>query len=70
MSDSKTNGGLGNRELSHMNKPFVAKIGWKILSESQCLLFHLLKAKYFPGTDFLYALKHFFFLSYIWESTL
>ncbi|KAL8100316.1 hypothetical protein AgCh_032534 [Apium graveolens] len=51
----KRNGGLGVRNLKKFNLAMLAKQGWRILNESNTLVAAIMKAKYFPTTDFLSA---------------
>lgn len=39
-------GGLGLRRLEEMNKAFIAKLGWRLLQNEDCLWTQVLKAKY------------------------
>ncbi|CAN1223503.1 Uncharacterized mitochondrial protein AtMg00310 [Linum perenne] len=51
----KFEGGLGFRELQHFNIAFLAKQGWKIISEPESLLAQVFKGKYFHDSSFLLA---------------
>lgn len=42
----KDNGGLGIRRLRDMNKAFMAKLGWKLLTKQDKLWVHVFRAKY------------------------
>lgn len=67
--ENKFEGGLGLRDLYFMNEAFLAKIGWKLLTEHDSLVSQFLKAKYFPSTEFLRAARG-LFPSLFWESIL
>ncbi|XP_074278317.1 uncharacterized protein LOC141601910 [Silene latifolia] len=43
---SKVNGGLGIRNVGCVNQSLLAKIGWKIISNTDCLLSRVLGSKY------------------------
>ncbi|GLT78653.1 hypothetical protein SLA2020_501810 [Shorea laevis] len=51
----KSFGGLGVRSTSFMNQAFLAKLGWRILTEPDALWVQVVKAKYFPNCGFLEA---------------
>lgn len=55
LSVSKFGGGLGVKSLGIFNKAMLAKQGWRILNEENPLVSKILKAKYFPKSDFLNA---------------
>ncbi|XP_012435546.1 uncharacterized protein LOC105762197 [Gossypium raimondii] len=48
-------GGLGFKNLYLFNKALLVKQVWRILSQPQCLLAKVLKARYFPFSDVLTA---------------
>ncbi|XP_043692867.1 uncharacterized mitochondrial protein AtMg00310-like [Telopea speciosissima] len=52
---SKENGGLGFRDSSLHNSALLSKMAWRLWSDPNSLLFHFLKAIYFPHNDFLDA---------------
>ncbi|KAJ8765399.1 hypothetical protein K2173_012096 [Erythroxylum novogranatense] len=47
--------GLGYRELRHFNLALLAKQGWRILKFPNSIVSSILKARYFPYTDFISA---------------
>ncbi|XP_026419708.1 uncharacterized protein LOC113315662 [Papaver somniferum] len=51
----KAEGGLGFRKAELNNLATLARNAWRILENPNCLLATVLKAKYFPKTDFLNA---------------
>lgn len=51
----KSLGGLGFRNMEAFNLSMLGKQGWKLMHDSNSLLAHTLKAKYFPRRDFLEA---------------
>ncbi|KAH1107357.1 hypothetical protein J1N35_011125 [Gossypium stocksii] len=51
----KENGGLGFRNLSQFNVVLLAKQGWRLISYPSSLLARVLKAKYYPRSNFLKA---------------
>ncbi|KAA3454784.1 reverse transcriptase [Gossypium australe] len=52
---SKERGGMGFRRLDHFNIALLAKQGWRIINYPNSLLSQVLKAKYFPNSDFTNA---------------
>lgn len=63
----KKEGGLGFRNLKAFNLALLAKQGWRLQTNTRSLVNRVLKARYFPHTDFLQAelgLKP----SYAWRS--
>ncbi|KAA3479130.1 reverse transcriptase [Gossypium australe] len=52
---SKEKWGLGFRKLDQYNIALLAKQGWRLFNYSNSLLAQVLKAKYYPNSDFLHA---------------
>ena len=55
MCNSKSNGGLGFRNLKAFNLAMLAKQAWRILTNLSSLVTRVLKARYFPMGDILNA---------------
>ena len=51
----KIEGGMGFKDLHHFNIAMLAKQGWRLMQNQDSLLFHCLKARYFPRSHFLEA---------------
>ncbi|WCJ29809.1 Retrovirus-related Pol polyprotein from type-1 retrotransposable element R2 [Euphorbia peplus] len=51
----KCQGGLGFRWLESFNLAFLAKQGWRLLTQPDSLCARILKAKYYPNSTFLRA---------------
>ncbi|XP_056842864.1 uncharacterized protein LOC130495483 [Raphanus sativus] len=51
----KAVGGLGLRDFEKFNEALLAKIGWRLLKQPDCLLGKVLKGKYFPDSTILLA---------------
>ncbi|KAA3471265.1 reverse transcriptase [Gossypium australe] len=51
----KKKGGLGFKNLSMFNTTLLAKQGWKIITQPNCLFARVMKVKYFPKREFLSA---------------
>lgn len=54
---AKKVGGLGFRDLSNFNLALLAKQSWRIILNPEAAWVKILKARYFPTTDFLHATK-------------
>lgn len=67
LCDVKEAGGLGVKNLQQFNIAMLAKQGWRLLNDSNPLVTSIIKAKYFPKTDFLNA-KLGDNPSYMWRS--
>jgi hypothetical protein len=55
MSISKSNRGLGFRDLAVFNKALLAKQGLRISTNSNSLVARFLKDKYYPSKEFMAA---------------
>ncbi|KAA3453717.1 reverse transcriptase [Gossypium australe] len=64
---SKFDGGLGFKKLFLFNKALLAKQVRRVLTQPQCLLARVLKARYFPFSDIL-ATKIGSYPSFTWRS--
>lgn len=69
LSKSKMVGGLGVKSLSIFNVSMLAKQGWRLINKCNPLVSAIMKAKYYPKTDFLNA-EMGGSPSYIWRSML
>ncbi|KAL8107899.1 hypothetical protein AgCh_024343 [Apium graveolens] len=65
----KEAGGLGFKDLRSFNVAMLAKQGWRLLNNENPRVTNILKARYFPNTDFLNA-KLGDNPSYMWRSIL
>lgn len=65
----KNVGGMGFKNLTHFNHSLLAKQGWRILMFPDSLVAQVLKARYFPNSDFLNAVE-LPGMSYSWRSIL
>ncbi|MCH90379.1 putative ribonuclease H protein, partial [Trifolium medium] len=63
----KKAGGLGFRDLQAFNTALLAKQGWRLITEPTSLVATVLKAKYFPNSQFLQA-KQGHRSSFSWQS--
>lgn len=64
---SQTGGGLGFKSLRSFNVSMLAKQGWRLVNNVNPLVTRLMKAKYFPQSDFLNATMG-ANPSYVWRS--
>jgi hypothetical protein len=55
MGQSKSNGGLGFRDLVLFNQALLAKQGWRLIQHPHSLSSRIIKAKYHPNSHFLDA---------------
>jgi ribonuclease HI len=69
MGKTKTNGGMGFRDIHSFNKALLAKQGWRLMQESSSLAGRILKAKYYKSCSFLEAKKESRSL-FAWQSIL
>ena len=60
---------MGFRDFEHFNLALLGKQGWRIIQNPQSLAAQVLKAKYFPTSEFLSA-KSRPQDSYVWKSFL
>ncbi|XP_019163544.1 PREDICTED: uncharacterized protein LOC109159890 [Ipomoea nil] len=65
----KVQGGLGFKGLSKFNLALLAKQGWRLLTQPSSLAARIIKARYYPQSDFLEA-KIGANQSYSWRSVL
>lgn len=69
MTLSKSEGGLGFRNLYHFNMAMLARQAWRLLNNPEALCSRVLSAKYFPEGQILKA-KPIRGMSYTWRSIL
>ncbi|XVE99405.1 hypothetical protein REPUB_Repub03eG0195400 [Reevesia pubescens] len=65
----KERGGLNVRDIRKTNLAYLAKLGWKIINDSDSLWVELLEKKYLKAEDFL-SVKQKSIYSYTWRSIL
>lgn len=66
---SKNKGGMGFCDMEVFNLTLLARQGWRLINDNNSLLSRMLKARYFPRSDFIGA-KIGFQPSYAWRSLL
>ncbi|XP_008227636.1 PREDICTED: uncharacterized protein LOC103327128 [Prunus mume] len=69
MCQHKSDGGLGFKELTSFNQALLCKQGWRLLEFPYSLISRMLKARYFPQSDFLAASSG-SLPSFTWQSLL
>lgn len=69
LCDVKEVGGLGFKNLTDFNVAMLAKQAWRLVNNTNPLVSQLMKAKYYPKTDFLNASLG-ANPSYVWRSIL
>lgn len=55
MCITKAKGGMDFKDLSKFNLALLAKQGWKIITQWNCLFARVMKPKYIPKGDFMSA---------------
>ena len=55
LCEPKCNGGMGFKQLKQFNLALLAKQGWRLQTNQNSLVYHVLKARYFPQCDFIEA---------------
>ncbi|KAG8653739.1 hypothetical protein MANES_05G055002v8 [Manihot esculenta] len=69
MCGRKSEGGMGFWDLASFNTALLGKQGWRLLVDTNSLLYRVLKAKYFPNGNFLSARLGSNY-SFVWKSIL
>lgn len=67
LCDEKENGGLGFKDMHQFNIAMLAKQGWRLLNDDNPFVTSIMRARYFPNTDYLNA-KLGDNPSYMWRS--
>jgi hypothetical protein len=57
LTDPKTEGGMGFRDMNLFNQAMLGKQGWRLLDRPNALCSRVLKGKYYPNTNFLAATR-------------
>ncbi|XP_019091167.1 PREDICTED: uncharacterized protein LOC104744108 [Camelina sativa] len=57
MARSKSESGMGFRDIEHFNLALLGKQVWRIMQHPYCLMAWMLKARYFSDTNILNATK-------------
>ena len=68
-STPKQLGGYGFKRFNEVNLAFIGRIAWRLVTKPTCLAARIMKAKYYPNSDFLHA-KLGYNLSYMWRGIL
>ena len=69
LTKSKTEGGMGFRDLALFNDSLLAKHAWRLLQNSDSLFYKFFKARFFPNCSIMEA-KYSSTGSYAWRSIL
>lgn len=55
LCEPKSCGGMGFKKIKQFNMALLAKQGWRLQTMHTSLVYKVLKARYFPHSDFLHA---------------
>ena len=69
MCDSKSNGGMGFKELALSNEALLVKQIWRLLHNKNSLFYRVFKSRFFPNCSVMEA-KEGHGGSYAWKSIL
>lgn len=69
LGKSKLKGGLGFRDLNSFNMALLAKHCWRLIQEPNSLWARVIKARYFPRSDF-FSVEKGYRASWSWSSLL
>ena len=69
MCDSKSEGGMGFKEMTLLNETLLAKQTWRLLHNKKSLFYKVFKSRFFPNCSFMEA-KEGHGGSYAWKSIL